>query len=99
MLSGWGVKFFDYDNDGNMDLFLCNGHPDLMVEQRLQNVGFRAEVGKVSGQSQRFHDRGPGCFIEALHHATIRLLARARSSAQKKEAARRRPLGVSHYPR
>ena len=41
MLSGWGVKFFDYDNDGNMDLFLCNGHPDLMVEQRLQNVGYR----------------------------------------------------------
>src|SRR5216683_4939158 len=26
-LSGWGLKFFDYDNDGNLDLLLCNGHP------------------------------------------------------------------------
>jgi enediyne biosynthesis protein E4 len=31
-LSGWGLKFFDYDNDGNQDLFLSNGHPDDMVE-------------------------------------------------------------------
>ena len=30
-LSGWGLKFFDYDNDGDMDLILANGHPDDMV--------------------------------------------------------------------
>jgi enediyne biosynthesis protein E4 len=24
LLSGWGLKFFDYDNDGNLDLFLAN---------------------------------------------------------------------------
>ena len=22
-MSGWGLKFFDYDNDGNLDLLLC----------------------------------------------------------------------------
>ena len=27
MMSGWGLKFFDYDNDGNLDLFLANGNP------------------------------------------------------------------------
>jgi hypothetical protein len=32
-LSGWGLKFFDYDNDGFPDLFLANGHPDDMIEQ------------------------------------------------------------------
>jgi enediyne biosynthesis protein E4 len=32
LLSGWGLKFFDYDNDGNLDLFLANGHPDDMVD-------------------------------------------------------------------
>jgi enediyne biosynthesis protein E4 len=40
LLSGWGLKFFDYDNDGNLDLLLCNGHPDDRVEQRLQGVTF-----------------------------------------------------------
>src|SRR5882672_10645781 len=24
LMSGWGLKFFDYDNDGNLDLFLAN---------------------------------------------------------------------------
>jgi hypothetical protein len=24
--SGWGTKFFDFDNDGWLDLFFCNGH-------------------------------------------------------------------------
>jgi hypothetical protein len=41
LLSGWGLKFFDYDNDGNLDLFLANGHPDLMVERRMQDVTYR----------------------------------------------------------
>jgi enediyne biosynthesis protein E4 len=40
LLSGWGLKFFDYDNDGNLDLILCNGHPDLVVEQRMQDVKY-----------------------------------------------------------
>ena len=44
LLSGWGVKFFDYDNDGNIDLLLCNGHPDLMVDERLQEVNYREKM-------------------------------------------------------
>jgi hypothetical protein len=40
LLSGWGVKFFDYDNDGNLDLLLANGHPDLMVNLQFPNVSF-----------------------------------------------------------
>ena len=31
LLSGWGLKFFDYDNDGDPDLILSNGHPDDMI--------------------------------------------------------------------
>ena len=27
-LSGWGLKFFDFDNDGTLDLIIANGHPD-----------------------------------------------------------------------
>jgi hypothetical protein len=32
LLSGWGLKFFDYDLDGNVDLLLANGHPDDMID-------------------------------------------------------------------
>ena len=40
-MSGWGLKFFDYDNDGDLDLFLCNGHPDDEVEKRVEHVTYR----------------------------------------------------------
>lgn len=40
LLSGWGLKFFDYDNDGDVDLFLANGHPDDMVETQVSKVKY-----------------------------------------------------------
>ena len=30
-MSGWGLKFLDYDNDGNLDLMLANGNPDDLI--------------------------------------------------------------------
>ncbi|MBO0857807.1 MAG: CRTAC1 family protein [Chloracidobacterium sp.] len=32
MLSGWGLRFFDFDLDGDPDLIVCNGHPDDLIE-------------------------------------------------------------------
>jgi hypothetical protein len=40
MMSGWGLKFFDYDNDGNLDLMIANGHPDDLIEKLRPGVGF-----------------------------------------------------------
>jgi hypothetical protein len=39
-LSGWGLKFFDFDNDSHIDLFLANGHPDDMIEQYSTQVKY-----------------------------------------------------------
>jgi hypothetical protein len=41
LMSGWGVKFFDYDNDGNVDLFLANGHPDDKIEMHSSHVTYK----------------------------------------------------------
>ncbi|HWC15926.1 MAG TPA: CRTAC1 family protein [Terriglobales bacterium] len=41
LMSGWGLKFFDYDNDGNLDLFIANGHPDDKIEQHSSRVTYR----------------------------------------------------------
>ena len=41
LLSGWGLKFFDYDNDGFLDLILANGHPDDMIESYSQQVRYK----------------------------------------------------------
>jgi hypothetical protein len=41
LMSGWGVKFFDYDNDGNVDLFIANGHPDDKIEKHSTNVFYK----------------------------------------------------------
>jgi enediyne biosynthesis protein E4 len=41
LLSGWGLKFFDYDNDGAVDLILANGHPDDMIESYSQQVRYK----------------------------------------------------------
>jgi enediyne biosynthesis protein E4 len=41
LLSGWGLRFFDFDNDGSIDLLLSNGHPDDMIEMYSQQVKYK----------------------------------------------------------
>jgi hypothetical protein len=53
LLSGWGLKFFDYDNDSHLDLFLANGHPDDMIELYSQQVKYKEPL-------LLFHNTGQG---------------------------------------
>src|SRR5580693_6092090 len=41
MMSGWGAKFFDFDNDGLLDLFVVNGHPDDLIDKINPGVTYR----------------------------------------------------------
>jgi hypothetical protein len=51
LMSGWGLKFFDYDNDGDLDLILANAHPDDMIENYSENIKYKMPL-------QLFHNEG-----------------------------------------
>lgn len=53
LLSGWGLRFLDYDNDGLLDLILANGHPNDLVDQRMQGVTYKEPL-------LLFHNDGKG---------------------------------------
>ena len=56
LLSGWGLKFFDYDNDGDPDLFLANGHPDDMVETLTSRVKYKEPLLMFENVGGKFRD-------------------------------------------
>ncbi len=56
LLSGWGLKFFDYDNDGDPDLFLVNGHPDDMIETRVPRVRYKEPLLLFENTGRAFKD-------------------------------------------
>jgi hypothetical protein len=53
-MSGWGLKFLDYDNDGELDLILANGFPDDLVEEYSQLVTYKEPLLLFQNQGQAF---------------------------------------------
>ncbi len=56
---GWGAAFFDYDNDGLLDLVIANGHVYPQIDQ--------SRLGGSAAYRQRkllYHNRGDGTFDE-----------------------------------
>jgi len=38
---GWGTRFIDYDNDGNLDLLVANGHINQIIELTRTDVTYK----------------------------------------------------------
>jgi len=54
-MSGFGTRFFDYDNDGRIDLFMANGHVLDNIER------YHADT-KYAESKLMFRNRGHGIF-------------------------------------
>jgi hypothetical protein len=55
--TGFGTDWFDYDNDGWLDLFIANGAVNIVEAQRGEKFPFRM-------RNQLFHNTGAGRFEE-----------------------------------
>jgi enediyne biosynthesis protein E4 len=60
----FGGGFFDYDNDGWLDLFIANGHVYPEVEQVTPEIHYK-QINTL------FHNEGNGKFVETTRQAGI----------------------------
>lgn len=76
--TGFGTLFFDYDNDGWLDLFVANGSVQLLPE--LMRKGDPYPLGQPN---QLFHNTGKGGFAEVVEPAgaSLQLLEASRAAA------------------
>jgi hypothetical protein len=56
LVSCWGLKVFDYDNDGWPDLLLANGHPDDMLDGSGHGVRYRQPPLLFRNEGGRLRD-------------------------------------------
>ena len=56
VISCWGVRFLDYDDDGWPDLLLANGHPDDMLDTAGLNVRYRQPLLLFHNEGGRYRN-------------------------------------------
>ncbi len=75
---GFSPLFIDYDNDGYLDIFCANGHPQAIIEQLL-------DYETYAQRDQLFHNNGDGTYIEVTQtsgaYFAEELVGRAAASA------------------
>ena len=88
LLSGWGLKFFDYDNDGHLDLMLANGHPDDMIEQYSTQVKYAEPLLLFHNEGGKLKDVSKGAGAAFTPHLS-RPRPRRRRLQQRRPPRRR----------
>src|SRR6185437_9927327 len=66
--TGFGTFFFDYDNDGWLDLFVANG-----AVQLLPDLVRKKDPFPLGQPNQLFHNTGKGSFVEVIGEAGAEL--------------------------
>ncbi|HET6976463.1 MAG TPA: CRTAC1 family protein [Pyrinomonadaceae bacterium] len=74
--TGFGTFFFDYDNDGWLDLFVGNGAVQLLPELVRQKNPF-----PLGQPNQLFRNTGKGSFVEIMDQAELLPLEVSRGAA------------------
>lgn len=58
----WACFFFDYDNDGDQDVFIANGHLQDRIEEVQPAISYKQK-------NQLMQNQGDGTFIDITHKA------------------------------
>jgi len=76
--TGFGTLFFDYDNDGWLDLFVANG-----AVQLLPDLARRKDPFPLGQPNQLFRNTGKGSFVEIVDNtgAELQMLEVSRGAA------------------
>ncbi len=59
MYSGWGVRFYDFDHDGDLDVIVANGHPDDRIEEISSTLKHREPILLFEQIGGQFLSLGP----------------------------------------